>query len=212
MPLPTLVLIQKDFNASVLAIDTFVWAACSDELATRKKVFLASFLVLVSASVACAVATNIWLLTAMRAIQSCGSFAAFPLGAGVISDIYDPLERGRAFGIFYFVHWIGYLGTILGGFIAQYLGGKYSDFLSKKSISISGGDCPEVRIKSLGSFGMLVTFSTLSTYLVDSCPGRGASVMALASLIRFGVPGVLTIFETSIEESLGVHWMLTSWL
>ncbi|CAG8647614.1 2838_t:CDS:2, partial [Racocetra persica] len=363
MPLPALVVIQKDCNASVLAIDTFAvftfflgigpifWAACSDELATRKKAFIASFLVLVSASVACTVATNIWLLTAMRAIQSFGSSAALPLSAGVISDIYDPLERGRAFGIFYFVYWIGYLGTILGGFIAQYLGwrwifgilaifygflfililfflpetfnvsslkantslrfnpiaplklfkypnitliityicistllihiqnisipinfsarynfttseigiffiaisfgymfgslfgGKYSDFLSKKAILISGGDyCPEVRIKSAWfgsllipitciiygwlldinfniyvlailifscSFGMLCAFSTLSTYLVDSCPGRGASVTALSSLIRFCVPGVLTIFETSIEESLGVRWMFT---
>ncbi|CAG8800604.1 11781_t:CDS:2, partial [Gigaspora rosea] len=31
----------------------------------------------------------------------------------------------------------------------------------------------------LCSFGMLSTLSTLSTYLVDSCPGLGASVMAL---------------------------------
>ncbi|CAG8508694.1 24491_t:CDS:2 [Racocetra persica] len=329
---PALVVIQKDFNVSVLVIDAFgsvftfflgagpiVWAACSDELATRKKVYVASLLVYVAASVVCALATNIWLLIAMRAIQSCGNSSILPLSAGVISDIYGPLERGRAFGIFYFVFWIGpFLATILGGFIAQYLGwrcifldnpnlrfnpiaplklfkypnitliityicistllihiqnisipinfsarynfttseigiyfiapsfgymfgslfgGKYSDFLSKKAILISGGDyCPEVRIKSawfnsllipitcfiygwlldinfniyvLGSFGMLGAFNTLSTYLVDACPGRGASVMALVSLIRFGVPGVLTIFETSIEESLGVRWMFT---
>ncbi|CAG8825035.1 2578_t:CDS:2, partial [Racocetra persica] len=87
-------------------------------------------------------------------------------------------------------------------------GGKYSDFLSKKAISISGGGyCPEVRIK--GSFGMLSAFNTLSTYLVDSCPGHGASVTALVSLIRFCVSGVLSIFETSIEESFGVRWMFT---
>ncbi|CAG8791911.1 27442_t:CDS:2, partial [Racocetra persica] len=67
------------------------WAAYSDEFATRKKAFIASLLLFISASVVCAVATNIWLLTAMRAIQSCGSSAALPLSAGVISDIYDPL-------------------------------------------------------------------------------------------------------------------------
>ncbi|CAG8488776.1 16045_t:CDS:2 [Cetraspora pellucida] len=361
---PALVVMQEDFNASILAIDTFgsvftffigawalVWAAYSDELATRKKVYIASLLVFISASVVCAIVTNIWLLTVIRSIQACGNSAVLPLSAGIISDIYGPLERGRAFGIFYFVFWIGpFLATIFGGFIAQYLGwrwifwllaifgglllililfflpetfnvnalkansilrlnpvaplklfkypyitliityicistllihiqnisipinfsarynftaseigiyfiapsfglmlgsllgGKYSDYISQKSILNSGDYCPEVRIKSawfgsliipvtcfiygwlleinfniyvLGillffcSFGMLSTFSTLSTYLVDSCPGRGASVMALVSLIRFCVPGILTIFETSIEESLGVRWMFT---
>ncbi|CAG8788269.1 32419_t:CDS:2, partial [Racocetra persica] len=129
----------------------------------------------------------------------------------------------------------------LGFMLGSFLGGKYSDFLAKKSILNSGEDyCPEIRIKSawfgsllipvtgfiygwlldinfniyvlailifLCSFGTLVTFSTLSTYLVDSCPGRGASVMALTSLIRFCVPGIIMMFETSIEERLGVRWM-----
>ncbi|CAG8735098.1 22113_t:CDS:2, partial [Dentiscutata erythropus] len=361
---PALVVIQNEFNASNLAIDAFgsvstfflgvvsiVFAAYSDELATRKKVFITSFLVFILASVVCAIATNIWLLIIMRAIQACGNSAILPLCAGVISDIYNPLERGSAFGIFYFVFWIGpFLATIFSGFIAQYLGwrwifwilaifggvilflilfflpetfnadslksnpiskfnpisplklfkypnitlviiyicistllihiqnisipinfsarynfttseiglffiapcfgymlgsllgGKYSDYLSQKLLSISGDYCPEVRIKGawfgsllipitcfiygwlleinsniyvlgiilfLCSFGMLTTFNTLSTYLVDACPGRGASVMALTCLIRLAIPGIITIFETSIEERLGVRWMFT---
>ncbi|CAG8488794.1 16046_t:CDS:2 [Cetraspora pellucida] len=333
---PALIVIQKDFNASILAIDTFgigpiVWAAYSDELATRKKVYIVSFLVFISASVVCATATNIWLLTAMRSIQAIGNSAVLPLSAGVISDIYDPI--GTTFGGFIAQYlgwrWIFWILTIFGGFLfililfflpetfnvnylkanpslrfnpiaplklfkhphiilivtyicistiilqiqnisipinfsARYnftssqigmfliapssgfmlgslLGGKYSDYLSKKSILSSGGVYyPEVRIKSawfgsllfpvtgfiygwlldisfniyvlailifLCSFGTLITFSTLSTYLVDACPGRGASVMSLVSLIRFCVPGIIMMFETSIEESLGVRWM-----
>ncbi|CAG8841905.1 4094_t:CDS:2, partial [Racocetra persica] len=84
-----------------------VWAAYSDEFATRKKVFITSLLLFISASVVCAVATNIWLLTVMRSIQACANAAVLPLSAGVISDIYDPLA------------------TTFGGFIAQYLGWRW---------------------------------------------------------------------------------------
>ncbi|CAG8667350.1 23936_t:CDS:2 [Gigaspora margarita] len=59
----------------------------------------------------------------------------------------------------------------------------------------------------LCSFGMLSTFNTLSTYLVDSCPGLGASVMALTCLIRLAIPATIALFETTIEERLGVRWM-----
>ncbi|CAG8773380.1 2229_t:CDS:2, partial [Dentiscutata erythropus] len=323
--IPTLVVVQEEFNASILTIDAFgsvytiflgigpiVFAAYSDEFATRKKVYIASLLVFILASVVCAIATNIWLLIIMRAVQACGNSAVLPLGAGIISDIYFPLERGRAFGLFYFIFWLGpTLGPIFGGFITQYLswrwnfwlltifgsvllflilfflpetfnadslktnpsskfnpisplkllkypnitlviiyicistllmhiqgisipinfsarynfttsqiglffisqsfglmfgsilGGKYSDYLAQKSL-ITEEYCPEIRIKS--AFGMLSTLSTLSTYLVDSCPGRGASVMAITSLFRLAIPGIIIIFETSIEESLGVRW------
>ncbi|RIB25568.1 major facilitator superfamily domain-containing protein, partial [Gigaspora rosea] len=327
------------------------FAAYSDELATRKKVYITSFIIFILTSIICAIATNIWLLIIIRSIQACCNSAMLPLGAGVISDIYSPHERGSAFGIFYFFFWFGpFLATMFGGFIAQYLGwrwifwilaifggallflilfflpetfnannslksnpslrfnpisplklfkypnitlviiyicistslihiqhisiptnfsvrynfttsqiglffiapdfgymlgsllgGKYSDFLSQKLL-ISGDYYPEVRIKGawfgsllipitcfiygwlleinfnvyilgivlfLCSFGMLSTLSTLSTYLVDSCPGLGASVMALTSLIRFAIPGIIAIFETSIEERLSVRWMFT---
>ncbi|CAG8706143.1 18693_t:CDS:2, partial [Gigaspora rosea] len=361
---PVLVVLQNEFNVSNFAIDAFaslstffigvgpiVFAAYSDALATRKKVFIATFLIFTLASVVCAIATNFWLLIVMRSIQSIGISAVLPLASGVISDIYSPIERGNAFGILYFIYWTGpFLASIVGGYITQYLGwrwifwilaifggailffitfflpetfntnslksnpshrfnpiaplklfkypnitliiiyicisnllnhvqnisipinfsarynftsseiglffispslgymlgslfgGKYSDFLSQKSLLISGDYCPEVRIKSawlgsilipitcfiygwlleinfnvyvlgillfLCSFGMAITFNTLSTYLVDSCPGRGASVTALACLVRLSVPGIITIFETSIEEKLGVRWMFT---
>ncbi|RIB04024.1 major facilitator superfamily domain-containing protein, partial [Gigaspora rosea] len=355
---------QKEFNASNLIIDAFgnaytfflgvgsvVFGAYSDKLATRKKVYVTSFLVFILAAVVCAIAKNIWLLVVMRSIQAFANSAILPLCAGVISDIYIPIERGGAFGAFYFIFWFGpFIGPSFGGFIAQYLGwrwifwilaifggvtffliffflpetfnptflnsnpnlrfnplsplkllkypnitiiiiyicistllmhmqnisipvnyssrynfttleiglffiapslgymlgsligGKYSDFLAQKFLSSTGDYHPEVRIKAawfgslllpiscfiygwlleinfnvyvlgiilfLCSFGMLSTFNTLSTYLVDSCPGLGASVMALTCLIRLAIPATIAIFETTIEERLGVRWTFT---
>ncbi|CAG8803604.1 17718_t:CDS:2, partial [Gigaspora margarita] len=342
---PALVVMRNEFNASNLAINTFgssstfflgigaiFFAAYSDELATRKKVYITSFIIFILTSVVCAIATNIWLLIILRSIQACCNSAMLPLSAGVISDIYNP--HATMFGGFIAQYlgwrWIFWILAIFGGallslilfflpetfnannslksnqslrfnpiaplklfkypnialviiyicistslihiqhisiptnFSARYnfttsqiglffiapdfgymfgslLGGKYSDFLSQKLL-ISGDYYPEVRLKGawfgsllipitcfiygwlleinfnvyilgivlfLCSFGMLSTFSTLSTYLVDSCPGLGASVMALASLIRFAIPGIISIFETSIEERLSIRWMFT---
>ncbi|CAG8812027.1 11281_t:CDS:2, partial [Gigaspora margarita] len=186
---PVLVVLQNEFNVSNFAIDAFaslstffigigpiVFAAYSDELATRKKVFIATFLMFTLSSVVCAIATTFWLLIVMRSIQAIGISAVLPLGSGVISDIYSPLA------------------SIVGGYITQYLGWRWIFWI----LAIFGG-----------SFGMAITFNTLSTYLVDSCPGRGASVTALACLVRLSIPGIITIFETSIEEKLGVRWMFT---
>ncbi|CAG8779604.1 4037_t:CDS:1, partial [Cetraspora pellucida] len=65
-----------------------VWAAYSDKFATRRKVYLASIMVFIISTIACAVSTNIWLLLIMRAIQACGSSAVLSIGSGIISDIY----------------------------------------------------------------------------------------------------------------------------
>ncbi|KAF0524903.1 MFS general substrate transporter [Gigaspora margarita] len=347
---PALVAMQKEFKASSLAIDTFgnihrsdvgnaytfflgvgsiVFGAYSDKLATRKKVYVASFLIFILAAIVCAIAKNIWLLVVMRSVQAFANSAILPLCAGVISDIYIPI--GPSFGGFIaqYLGWrwvlaifggvilflilfflpetfnatflnsnpnlrfnplsplkllkypnitiiiiyicistlfmhiqnisipvnyssrynfttleIGlfFIAPSLGYMLGSLIGGKYSDFLAQKFLSTSDNYCPEVRIKAawfgslllpiaifiygwlleinfnvyvlgiilfLCSFGMLSTFNTLSTYLVDSCPGLGASVMALTCLIRLAIPATIAIFETTIEERLGVRWMFT---
>ncbi|CAG8742014.1 1756_t:CDS:2, partial [Dentiscutata erythropus] len=252
---PALVVIQNEFNASNLAIDSFgsvytfflgvgsiVFAAYSDELATRKKVFITSFLVFILASVVCAIATNIWLLVIMRAIQACGNSAILPLCAGVISDIYNLLVDSLPnilVGIGFFGFWqflilfflpetfnadslksnpiskfnpisplklfkypnitlvilYIYISTLLihiqnisipinfsarynfttseiglffiapcfGYMLGSLLGGKYSDYLSQKLLSISGDYCPEVRIKGAW-FGSLLIPITCFIY------------------------------------------------
>ncbi|CAG8678427.1 9867_t:CDS:2, partial [Scutellospora calospora] len=103
-----------------------VWAAYSDEFATRRKVYLASLMVFIISTIICAVAKSIWLLMIMRAIQACGSSAVLSIGAGIISDIYDPIERGNAYGIFYLAYWIGpFLGPMCGGYLTEFLGWRW---------------------------------------------------------------------------------------
>ncbi|CAG8667900.1 2949_t:CDS:2, partial [Gigaspora rosea] len=130
-----------------------------------------------------------------------------------------------------------FIAPSLGYMLGSLIGGKYSDFLAQKFLTSSGDYCPEIRIKAAW-FGLLLLpitcfiygwlleinfnvyvlgiilflcdiFNTLSTYLVDSCPGLGASVMSLTCLIRLAIPATIAIFETTIEERLGVRWTFT---
>ncbi|CAG8724416.1 5955_t:CDS:2, partial [Funneliformis mosseae] len=95
----------------------------SDTYGNRRHVYLVVILLFTIPSVICALVKNIWVLITMRAIQACGSSATQCLGAGVISDIYIPTERGWAYGILYLGFYIGDLGgPIIGGLLTERLG------------------------------------------------------------------------------------------
>ncbi|CAG8806941.1 8893_t:CDS:2, partial [Dentiscutata erythropus] len=72
----------------------------------------------------------------MRSFQAFGGSAVLSIGAGTISGIFIPTERGRAFGWFYLGPLIGpAIGPTIGGYITQYLGWKFIFWF----LSIYGG-------------------------------------------------------------------------
>ena len=86
----------------------------------RKKVFLVAVAVFTSASLACALAGNIYVLVALRAVQAIGGGGFIPSATGIIADHYGP-ARDRAVGMFTSIFPIGgILGPILGGVIITY--------------------------------------------------------------------------------------------
>ncbi|CAG8518702.1 7102_t:CDS:10 [Ambispora gerdemannii] len=131
--------VRKDLNTSEILANSLVavyiffwgisplgWASYSDSHATRRKVYLFSFILFVISSVLCALLNNIWLLLAMRALQSCGASAAMCIGAGVITDIFRAEERGTAYGLFFIGPLLGPLiGPLIGGYINEYLNWRW---------------------------------------------------------------------------------------
>jgi EmrB/QacA subfamily drug resistance transporter len=86
----------------------------------RKKVFLTAAVVFTSASLACGLAGNIYVLVALRAVQALGGGAFLPSATGIIADHYGP-SRDRAVGMFTSIFPIGgILGPILGGVFVTY--------------------------------------------------------------------------------------------
>ena len=87
----------------------------------RKRVFLVAVVVFTSASLACALAGNIYVLVALRAVQAVGGGGFIPSATGIIADHYGP-GRDRAVGMFTSIFPIGgILGPILGGIFVTYL-------------------------------------------------------------------------------------------
>ncbi|RIB05491.1 major facilitator superfamily domain-containing protein [Gigaspora rosea] len=136
---PAITKIGVDLNTSqILAnsiISTFIllvgitplgWASYSDTRETRRRVYLISLTIYVVASIICAISNNIWQLLAMRTFQAFGGSAVQSIGAGTISDIFIPTERGRAFGWFNLGPIAGpVIGPAIGGYITQYLGWRF---------------------------------------------------------------------------------------
>ncbi|CAG8566031.1 1690_t:CDS:2 [Gigaspora rosea] len=123
---PALIILQQELQTSETVINSLVWAAYSDEFATRRKVYLASMMVFIISTIICAISKNIWLLLIMRAVQACGSSAVLSIGSAIISDIYVSTERGHAYGLFYLAYWLGpFIGPMCGGYLTEYFGWRW---------------------------------------------------------------------------------------
>ncbi|KIJ27364.1 hypothetical protein M422DRAFT_55075, partial [Sphaerobolus stellatus SS14] len=82
-------------------ISPMLWGTLSDRIG-RRPFFMVCLLLLSVSSIGLAlVPTNAyWLLLVLRCFQASGSASTIALGAGVISDIAEPAERGGFIGIY----------------------------------------------------------------------------------------------------------------
>ncbi|CAH1762240.1 9551_t:CDS:10 [Entrophospora sp. SA101] len=199
------------------------WASYSDMRSTRRNVFLVALLLLLISSIICAISNRIELLLAMRALQACGSSVAQSVGAGCISDLYIPSERGKHYGVFYIGFFVGVLiGPIVGGSIALNFGWSFNPFVAFKLLKSKNANVvynrltkknnnvsyPELRIHS----GWAVSLSTQlilnpqETYLVDAYPESSASIVALNKLFAFISAGIMSVLILPMANALGKEW------
>jgi EmrB/QacA subfamily drug resistance transporter len=86
----------------------------------RRRMFTAGLAIFSSASAACALAPNVGLLIAARAVQGAGAALVMPLGMTLLSAAYAPEHRARALGIFSGITGLAVLGgPVIGGAITQ---------------------------------------------------------------------------------------------
>jgi MFS family permease len=98
----------------------FPYAAASDKFG-RRKVVLIGMIIYILGTFSCFFAQNILQLIIFRAIQGAGAYTS--ILQAVIGDIYTKDQHGKGMGYYSLSMNIGYfLGIILGGFIANYLG------------------------------------------------------------------------------------------
>ncbi|KAG8724246.1 hypothetical protein FRC12_015323 [Ceratobasidium sp. 428] len=109
-------------------ISPMAWGIVADRLG-RRPVYLMCLTLLVLSSVGLAlVPTNAyWLLMVLRCFQAAGSASMLALGAGVITDIAAPAERGGFLGLYT-------LGSMIGPCVGPMIGGLLSGSLGWRSI------------------------------------------------------------------------------
>ncbi|KAJ5313110.1 hypothetical protein PENANT_c018G03438 [Penicillium antarcticum] len=104
-----------------LAVAPLWWSTLSQQYG-RRPVLVFSFLISAVAVIVCAVSNSLSLIIVFRMVEAVGCSSAQSVGAGVISDIFAPTERGSALGWFY-------LGTLIGPMIAPIIGGAIQVWL-----------------------------------------------------------------------------------
>ena len=86
----------------------------------RRRFFLASVVVFAGASLCCGLATNIYLLIALRAVQAAGGAGFTPSATGIITENFGE-ARDKAVGLFGSIFPIGsMIGPIFGGLFVSY--------------------------------------------------------------------------------------------
>jgi len=87
----------------------------------RVKLYKFGFLIFTLGSIACALSQNILELIIFRLFQGLGGAFLFANSAAIITDAFEPQERGKALGINQISFLAGqFIGLILGGVIAPF--------------------------------------------------------------------------------------------
>lgn len=101
----------------LLALGIFpLWWSALSERNGRRSIYLVSFTMFFAFSIGTSLAPNIIGLIVLRVFQGGCSASVQAVGAGTISDLYEPHQRGRAMGWYY-------LGPLMGPFLAPIIGG-----------------------------------------------------------------------------------------
>ncbi|KAI1456591.1 MFS general substrate transporter [Annulohypoxylon moriforme] len=119
---PTVTNLSLAFYMLAMAFTPLWWSAFS-EILGRRTIYILSFSLFAVFSVLSAVSVNIAMLIVMRILTGGSAASVQAVGAGTVSDIWEPRQRGRAMGVFYIGPLCGPgLAPIIGGALTQGFG------------------------------------------------------------------------------------------
>jgi EmrB/QacA subfamily drug resistance transporter len=89
----------------------------------RKKIYILGFTIFVVGSLLCGLSWDIWSLVMFRIVQGLGASMMFAIGPAIISDAFQPKERGQAMGLMGTVVAAGSsTGPVAGGLLLEHFG------------------------------------------------------------------------------------------
>jgi DHA2 family multidrug resistance protein len=182
----------------------------------HKSLYLGSLAVFTAGSVLCGLAWNLPMLIGARVIQAAGGGAITPTGMAMITESFEPHERGRALGFWGMGAVMGpAFGPTLGGYLTTWFGWP-SIFLVNLPIGIAGiyfglrilrADRPHAGAgKRFDAFGFTMLAIFLVGFLLGMSKGEAegwTSTYVVTCFIAafFGFVGFLTV-ETQINYAI----------
>src|SRR5208283_300690 len=113
--------LQWTVNAYVLTFGaTIITAAALGDLIGRRRMYVLGLVVFTAASAACALAPNIGVLIACRAVEGVGAGIIMPLGLTLLTSAFPVERRGAVIGIWGGVAGLAVAsGPLIGGAVTQ---------------------------------------------------------------------------------------------
>ncbi|KAH8671695.1 major facilitator superfamily domain-containing protein [Xylariales sp. PMI_506] len=132
---PTVTNLSLAFYLLAMAITPLWWSHFSETLG-RRTIYIISFSLFTVFSCISAVSVDVAMLIVMRVLSGGAAASVQAVGAGTVSDLWEPRERGRAIGVFY-------LGPLCGPGLAPIIGGALTQAFGWRStlwfLTIFGG-------------------------------------------------------------------------
>ncbi|RRG11219.1 MAG: MFS transporter [Lactobacillus sp.] len=184
------------------AITTPIYGKLADTIG-RKKVFLWGVIMFTLGSLFSGLATNIYMLIAMRALQGIGSGAVLPLTFTIIADNYSFEERARvlafnntAWGLSALIgpalggflvdalswHWVFFVNVPLGVIVAVLIWGSYHEKLRATERLVI--DWQGISYLAITMVGILLAVQSLDSNLVVTGALAVVAVISLILLVR----------------------------
>jgi EmrB/QacA subfamily drug resistance transporter len=173
--------VQWVLTANLLAVAVAMPAA--GWIANRlgaKQVFLASLAVFSIASLGAALAPNLGVLIAARAAQGLCAGIINPISMTIVLDLFPPVERGRAMGVWGLVAMTApAIGPTLGGFLVTAVSWHWL-FLPNVPLGLAGAiagrrllvESPRRPRSPLDAVGLLLGASGLALFLLTMAQSR----------------------------------------
>jgi EmrB/QacA subfamily drug resistance transporter len=178
----------------------------------RRRVFVGGLVAFVSASAVCAVAPDIGLLIAARAVQGVGAAFLVPASLAIIAATFHPDDRGRAIGA-----WSGLsgvasaIGPFVGGWVVDAVSWRLVFLLNLPLAAVTGWlavrHVPETRDPEtgrpdwLGAVAITVGLSCVTYALIEGPvrPGPWVFVLGVVGVVAIGA---VVVIEQRVERPM----------
>ena len=179
----------------------------------RVRIYILGNLVVVTASLLCALAKDATMLIVFRVLQGIGSAMMFGTNMAIITAVFPPSQRGKAIGINVTAVYLGLsVAPVLGGILTQSLGWRsifwltipFGLFVAGAAALVIKTDWREAKSEAFDYKGSAIYLVAMSAFMYGFSKLPDPLAFALAA---FGMIGLLVFWRVELKTQFPVFNM-----